>query len=361
MSNTPKTYELRSDTLTAKFTSHGATLTHLLITDAHGVRRDIVLGFDSPEEYVKAGRGSNPYFGATAGRVCNRITKGTFQLNGQQYQVPVNNGPNSLHGGVNGFDKRQWVGEQITASELRFTYTAQDGEEGYPGVLDVTATYRLDGGDLHIDYEARLNDAANPPDMQTLVNMTNHTYFNLTGLAEPTIVDHVFETTAKNMLELTETQVPTGKVLPTAHTAFDFSARKTFAPGLEPHHEHVKQFKGYDHFFVIHDDSARSPASGVLPPSVAKMSAPSTGISLTLATTARGYQLYTGNFLLGDFTAKASSQPHGVVYGKHAGVCLETSGWVDALSHDAWRKDVVIGKRDVWQQSTLYRFAVAST
>ncbi|KAJ3170265.1 hypothetical protein HDU88_008892 [Geranomyces variabilis] len=359
--STPQTYDLRSDTLTAKFTSHGATLTHLLITDAQGVQRDVVLGFDSPEEYVNAGKGSNPYFGATIGRVCNRITKGKFQLNGKQYQVPVNNGPNSLHGGVNGFDKRQWVGEQISASELRFTYTAQDGEEGYPGVLDVTATYRVDGGALSIDYEARLNDAANPPDLQTLVNITNHTYFNLTGLAEPTIVDHVFETTSKSVLELTETQVPTGKVLPTAHTAFDFFAPKAFAPGLASHHEHVKQFKGYDHFFVIHEGSPEPPANGAPLPSVAKLFAPSTGISLTLGTTARGFQLYTGNFLLGDFTAKESSQPKGVVYAQHAGVCLETSGWVDALNHGAWRNDVVIGRGDVWKQSTVYRFAVAST
>ncbi|KAJ3163670.1 hypothetical protein HDU86_000264 [Geranomyces michiganensis] len=354
----PQNHELRSDVLIARFTSHGAAITHLLITDSHGLKRDVVLGFDSAEEYVKAGDGSNPYFGATVGRVCNRITEGKFQLNGKQYQVPVNNGSNSLHGGVKGFDKREWAGEKISDSELRFKYTAQDGEEGYPGALDVIVTYRLDGSDLWIEYEARLDGATNPLDVQTLVNMTNHTYFNLSGFEEPTIVDHVFETTATRVLELTDTQVPTGKVLSVANDGFDFSTPKTFAAGLAPHHEHVKLFKGYDHFFVIREGGTPAPGSDDVLPTVAKLSAPSTGISLTLATTARGFQLYTGNFLQGDFTAKTTTQPKGIVYAQHAGVCMETSGWVDAVNHDEWRDDVVIGKGDVWKQRTAYRFAV---
>ncbi|KAI8911194.1 galactose mutarotase-like domain-containing protein [Powellomyces hirtus] len=349
-------YELQNDTLCAQFTSYGAILTHLFVTDKNGVVRDVVLGFDTPEEYVAAGQSdANPYFGATVGRTCNRITEGKFTLNGRAYQLPVNNGPHSLHGGIRGFDKREWTATQDRSARypaLKFTYTAADGEEGYPGEVTVTCTYTLRENELWVDYTAQLTDN-NPKDLETIIGMTNHTYFNLSGCADPTIVDHVFESTATGVLRVTDTQVPTGEIIPITKAApFDFTRPKTFAAGLEPHHEHVKVCKGYDHFLVL-----PQPTTPEVP--IAKLSAPSSGISVTVGTDAKGVQLYTGNFLDSTFKGK-KSQPANTVYVKHAAVCLETSGMLDAVNHPEWRSGMVLGAGKVWTQSTVYRFHVAS-
>ncbi|KAJ3016241.1 hypothetical protein HKX48_004152 [Thoreauomyces humboldtii] len=330
------TYELATEQVAARFTTLGAHLTHVFVKDRTGIERDVVLGFDTPDEYAKAGEGSNPYFGATVGRTCNRITKGQFSLNGKQYQLPINNGPNNLHGGVNGFDKRVWTATVITENPptLRFDYTAADGEEGYPGEVAVSCTYTLRGAALSINYEAHLTEN-NPKDLETIISMTNHTYWNLTGCADPTVKAHTFHTVpVAGVLAVTDDQAPTGQVLPTSDDPlhpFNFEQTpRVLGDGLVQGMSHVELFKGYDHYLLLGDGhSTNAP--------IATLSAPSSGISLTVATDASGLQLYTGNFLLGDFNGK-KTQPEGTVYVQHAGVALETSAPLDAVNHPAWRE-----------------------
>ena len=302
-------------------TDYGGAITSLKAPDRHGTFGDIVLGFNTLDEYV-----NNPrYFGALIGRHANRIANGKFSLNGVEYQLPKNNGANHLHGGFKGFDKRVWnVREDGNA--LHLSYFSKDGEENYPGNLEALVDFTLLDNELRLDYHATT-------DRDTIVNLTNHSYFNLRGVG--TILEHELTLNAESFTPVTEDLIPTGEIRAVAGTPMDF--RKGKAIGSDIHHG------GYDHNFVLNDwdGSLRS---------AARLYEPVSGRVLEILTTDAGMQFYSGNFLDGSLTGK-----NGVVYEKYAGLCLEPQHFPDAPNHPNF-PSTVLRPGEAYHQTTVYRF-----
>lgn len=317
--------------MSAKIMTYGATLTELHVPDRGGKMGDVVLGFDNLAAYEKG----HPFFGSTVGRVANRISKGTFKLDGKTYKLAVNNGPNTLHGGLKGFDKKVWAAE-AAGNSVTFRYTSPDGEEHFPGTLHATVTYRLkDDNSLRIDYSATTDKA-------TIVNLTNHTYFNLAGDAE--VRDHVVQFNADQYTPVDDTLIPTGEIKSVAGTPFDF--RKPTAIGTHiddttgnPH--------GYDHNMVV----KRSGKAKTLV-KFATIYEPATGRVLEMSTTEPGVQFYTGNFLDGSLTGK-----RGVVYNRHFAFCLEAQDFPDAINHPNFPSPV-LRPGQTYHQTTVFKFTV---
>jgi aldose 1-epimerase len=319
----------------ARVITYGALLTELQVPDRTGRMADVVLGFKTLQGY----EGDHPYFGATIGRVANRIAKGRFKLNGQEYTLATNNGPNHLHGGLKGFDKRVWKAQPVSVAgvpAVRFTYTSADLEEGYPGALTATVTYTLThSNELRLEYTASA-------DKPTIVNLTNHSYFNLGGDGQGTILDHELTIMADRYTPVDDTLIPTGEIASVRGTVMDFNratpigARIKDVPGPAP--------GGYDHNYVL------SHGGGVLAIS-ATVREPKSGRVMDVLTTEPGVQLYTGNFLDGTITGKA-----GVPYQKHFGFCLETQHFPDAINHPAF-PPVVLQPGRTYKSTTVYRFS----
>ncbi|XP_044910612.1 galactose mutarotase isoform X2 [Felis catus] len=299
---TVEKFQLQSDLLKVDIISWGCTITALEVKDRQGRASDVVLGFAELEGYLQ----KQPYFGAVVGRVANRIAKGTFTVDGKEYKLAVNNGPNSLHGGVRGFDKVVWT-PQVLSNGVQFSRISPDGEEGYPGELKVWVTYTLDGGELMVNYRAQASQT-------TPVNLTNHSYFNLAGQGSPNIYDHEVTIEADAFLPVDETLIPTGEVAPVQGTAFDL--RKPVELG-----KHLQEFRihGFDHNFCLKGSKDKH--------FCARVHHAGSGRVLEVYTTQPGVQFYTGNFL--DGTLKGKS---GAVYPKHSGFCLETQSWPDAVN-----------------------------
>ncbi len=302
--------------LVAKLTNYGAILTELQVPDRSGKLADVVLGFDSFAE----GYDKNPaYFGATVGRVANRIAKAQFTLDGKPYQLAVNNGPNTLHGGKSGFDKRIWHARPITTAAgpaIIFTYLSRDGEEGYPGNLTTTVIYTLThNNELIVEMSAE-------SDAPTIVNLAHHTYWNLAGHDSGTILDHVLTIHADRYTPVDSTLIPTGELAPVAKTPFDFTEAKPIGRDIPPASADAKDPGGYDHNFVLRGKL------GELHPA-AKVTDPKSGRTMELLTTEPGMQLYTGNFLDGSIHGKG-----GVTYNKNAAFCLETQHYPDSIHHE---------------------------
>ncbi|KAI8825147.1 galactose mutarotase-like domain-containing protein [Fimicolochytrium jonesii] len=377
--HTFETFTLTTRTLTARFLNYGATLSHLLVHNpTTNKTHDIVLGFEDPADYLLNGKrdDSYPYFGATIGRVCNRVTRGQCTLNGRQVTLPVNNGPNSLHGGIEGFDKKFWTGDIVsqTPPSVRFTYTSPHGEEGYPGELAVSVTYTItESHGLSMAYTAQLTESSPADVTETAVNLTNHSYFNLSGFRTPdgaTVKDHVLlldRGSVEGVLELDDTQVPTGKVLNIADAgdAFNFNQPKKLGEGLREGLDHVERFKGYDHFFLLSQHqhprqtvftatASDTPIPRPLP--TIHLYHPTSELHMHISTTAPGFQLYTANWLDGKYTGTKPGTQEGAVYGKHSGICFETSALVDAVNFEEWRKGVVVGRGEVWRMVTSFGF-----
>jgi aldose 1-epimerase len=319
----------------ARISTYGALLTELQVPDRSGRMADVVLGFKSLREY----EGDHPYFGATIGRVGNRIAKGKFRLNGQDYTLATNNGPNHLHGGVKGFDKRVWKAQTVPAAggaAVKFTYTSADMEEGYPGALTATVLYTLtNANELRLDYTATT-------DKPTILNLTNHSYFNLAGEGQGTILDHELTIMADRYTPVDDTLIPTGEIASVRGTVMDFNratpigARIREVPGAPP--------GGYDHNYVL------SHGGGVLAMS-ATVREPKSGRVMDVLTTEPGVQLYTGNFLDGTLTGKA-----GVAYQKNSGFCLETQHFPDSINHPNF-PPVVLQPGRTFKSTTVYRFS----
>lgn len=273
---------------TARVLSLGASLQSLMVPDRQGKSADIVLGYASLDGYVKKPQ----YFGATVGRYANRIAKGHFVLDGHAYDVPINDGPNSLHGGTKGLDKVLWtVGEikhDAHAASVTLTYVSPDGDMGYPGKLSVKATYTLDGDNrLSVDYRATT-------DRPTLVNLSNHTYWNLSGEGSGSVMDHRLTIPAETYLPVDATSIPTGEIRNVAGTVFDFRQGKPIGRDIRSGSEvQLLNGRGYDHNWII----SRSVASE--PRVVAQVSDPVSGRVLTLKSAQPGLQFYSGNFLDG--------------------------------------------------------------
>ena len=318
--------------LCAKITNYGTIITELRVPDREGRLGNIVLGFDNLQQYL----GGNPSFlGCTVGRVANRTAKGRFQLDGKKYQLAVNNGPHHLHGGTRGFDKVVWSAEIVQGREaaVAFTYLSRNGEEGYPGNLDVTVLMTLTNWDeLRIDYTAT-TDRATP------VNLTNHSYFNLAGGGN--VLGHELKVAAKAYIPVDATSIPAGKQVPVAGTAFDFTKRK--AIGLDFARLTGKPI-GYDHNFVLKGQGQRLKSCGTVYERT-------TGRVMEVRTSEPGVQVYTGNWL--DGTQCGHS---GIYYTQHSGLCLETQHFPDSL-HRPRFPSIILRPGQTYTQTTIYKFS----
>jgi aldose 1-epimerase len=301
--------------------TYGATLQEVNVPDRFGRTANVTLGFDSIAGYTSpAYLKSNPYFGATIGRYGNRIANGRFTLDGQTYQLPINNPPNSLHGGNQGFDKRVWTAEPLPvthkSASVRFKYTAADGEEGYPGTLPVTVTYTLTNRNaIRIDYEATT-------DKPTVVNLTNHAYWNLRGEGSGTAMDESLQIDADRYNPTDATQIPTGALAPVAGTPMDFRHFHRIGARVRDPFGQLQIGLGYDHNYVLN----RNGRSGLV--RAARLRDPASGRQLTVLTDQPGIQFYSGNFLDGTLYGTSGRQ-----YRQGDGVALETQHFPDSPNH----------------------------
>ena len=322
--------------MTAKIMTYGATLTELIVPDKAGKPANVVLGFDTLAPYLAG----TPYFGATIGRVGNRIAKGTFTLGGKAYHLATNNGPHHLHGGNVGFDKVVWQAEVIPAKDgqaVKFTHRSPDGDEGYPGTLDVTVVYTLTyANELRLDYTATT-------DKPTPLNLTNHSYFNLAGEGNGLIRDHVMMIAADEFTLNDDLLIPTGKILPVKGTMMDFTQPTPLGARIDK--VPVAPPIGYDHNYVLRK------AGGTLT-LAARVVEPKSGRTMEVRTTEPAIQLYTGNFLDGTIRNR-----NGVPYQQHAAFCLETQHYPDSVNHPNF-PSTILEPGKAYRSTTVYAFSV---
>lgn len=331
-------YTLRNAAgMSARITNYGGIIVSLMAPDKAGKFEDVTLGFDSLSAYVKG----SPFFGALVGRYGNRIAKGKFTLDGKAYSLVTNNMGNHLHGGTVGFDKVLWTATPVDGDEpaLKLTYTSKNGEEGYPGNLAVTVTYTLQNDNaLKIDYQATT-------DKPTVVNLTNHTYFNLTGGAKRDILDHVLTIDADRLVPVDKTLIPTGKLQPVAGTPFDFTKPTAIGARINDSSDvQIKYGLGYDHCWVFGDSSNKLK-------SIATVYEPTSGRVMTVQTTEPAVQFYTGNFLDGTLTGR-----EGVPYKKRYALCLETEHYPDSPNQPSF-PTTVLRPGQTYKTTTVYQFS----
>jgi aldose 1-epimerase len=318
----------------AKVMTYGAILTELDVPDKNGKLGDVVLGFSNLKGYLEG----HPYFGATVGRVANRIAKGKFTLNGREYKLAVNNGPNALHGGKKGFDKVVWKAAPVETEDgvaVKFTYRSPDGEEGYPGNLTATVTYTLtNDNSLRLTYTAKTDKA-------TPVNLSNHSYFNLAGPGSGDILKHEMMLKADKYTPVDDTLIPTGEIKAVKGTPLDFTSPATIGARID---KLKGEPRGYDHNFVLNMKGNRLTLA-------ARVREPKTGRVMEMYTTEPGVQFYTGNFLDGKQKGKG-----GVVYKKHQGFCLEAQHFPDSVHHANF-PSVILEPGKTYKQTTVYKFS----
>jgi aldose 1-epimerase len=320
----------------------GGIILSLETPDREGRFTDIVLGFDALEDYF----GDSPYFGAIIGRYGNRIAHGTFSLDGVRYELARNNGENHLHGGIRGFDKRLWAAqtfERNDAAGVALSYASADGEEGYPGRLDVTVTYTLDDDDaLTIDYSATT-------DAPTVVNLTQHSYFNLKGVGS-TVLGHQLTIEADAFIPVDASLIPTGEVAPVDGTPFDFRQPTAIGARIDEDDQQLRLAGGYDHTFAL--GLTANAAAGSIRPlrRAAVVREPTTGRTLDVATTEPGVQLYTSNFLNGSIRGKG-----GIPYPHRGGLCLETQHFPDSPNEPGF-PTTVLRPGERYESRTIFRF-----
>jgi len=322
---------------TVEIMNYGGIVRSLTAPNREGVYEDIVLGYDTLAEYEK----ESPYFGALIGRYGNRIAGGKFELDGEDYTLATNDGPNHLHGGERGFDKVVWEAfPEMTRKgpSLLLVYVSEDGEEGYPGKLRVRVWYTLTYDDkLIIDYEASTNKA-------TPVNLTQHSYFNLSGNARRDILGHQLQIAADSFTPVDSTLIPTGEYRPVEGTPFDFRTAKTIGEDIDADNEQLEFGGGYDHNWVIDKE-----ADGQMR-YVATLSDPESGRVLTVESTEPGLQFYSGNFLDGTLKGK------GVVYQHRYGLCLETQHFPDSPNQSDF-PSTILQPGDKYESETVYSFS----
>ncbi len=309
--------------------NYGGIVTSVSTPDKNGTTGDIVLGFDNFSDYLK----EHPYFGAICGRYANRIAKGRFQLNGQAYSLAINNGPNSLHGGEKGFDKVVWDAKANSATnELVLSYFSRDMEEGYPGNVTVRVIYSLtEDNELIIRYFAET-------DKLTHINLTNHSYFNL-SCGNETVLDHFVRIHASQYTPLDESSIPTGDILPVRDTPFDFLSSRKIGENIN------KVQPGYDNNYVINQEGhEKNP--------VAELYHAGSGRMVEVFSTEPGVQFYTGNFLDGSLKGK-----NGIIYDKHMGVCLETQHFPDSPNNKEF-PSTILAPGEPYSQTTVYKFDI---
>ena len=326
-----------------RLTNYGGIITSLKAPDRSGRFDDIVLGYDSLNGYLR----NSPYFGAIVGRYGNRIAKGRFTLDGTTYRLAVNNGPNSLHGGIRGFDKVVWNAEPFRSDGIEgvaLEYTSADMEEGYPGTLRARVTYTLtDDNRLIVDYHAT-------SDKPTPVNLTQHSYWNLAGDGSRDILSHVLTINADSMTPVDSTLIPTSEISPVVGTPFDFRTPMAIGPRIDQRQNtQIRYGGGYDHNFVLNRGNVT--ADSLL--HAAHVAEPSTGRTLDIFTTEPGIQFYSGNFLDGTITGKA-----GHIYKYRYGLALETQHYPDSPNHPNCPSTILRPGRQ-YRSRTVFAFGVA--
>jgi aldose 1-epimerase len=318
--------------MVARLTSYGAALTELRVPDRGGQVTNVVLGFNNLDAYLK----SHPFFGVTAGRVANRIAKARFTLEGREYTLAANNGRNHLHGGIKGFDKVLWQAKALPVTDheaaVEFSYFSKDGEEGYPGNLSVTVTYTLtEDNELKLDYRATTDKA-------TPVNLTNHSYFNLAGSGD--VLAHELTIRADRYTPIDAELIPTGEIASVKDTPLDFTRPTWIGARIDK----LKPAPGgYDHNYVLN-------AGGKSLVLAAQVYEPGTGRVMEVFTTEPGLQLYTGNFLDGKLSGHG-----GAIYKQHAGFCLETQHFPDAVNHPNF-PSTILRPGESYRTVTVYKF-----
>jgi len=315
-------------------TNFGAKIVSALVPDKKGNWVDVVLGKSNINDYLN---NQEPYFGAICGRTANRIANGKFVIDGSEYHLAVNNGPNNLHGGLKGFNAIVWDARQLDEQTLELTYLSKDGEEGFPGNLHVKAIYHLTNDNaFEISYEATT-------DKTTIINLTNHSYFNLSGEGDSYIGDHKLQINADYYLPTNDVAIPLGKPEKVEGTPFDFRSEHTIGERIEEEFTQLIYGNGYDHNFNLN----RSGDDLVF---CAKAVSPKTGIAMEIFTTEPGVQLYTGNYLDGSFTGK-----NGHSYPKRSAFCLETQHFPDSIHHSDY-PSIVLKPEDKFKSKTVYKF-----
>jgi aldose 1-epimerase len=320
-------------------TNYGARVVSLLVPDKNGTLTDVALGYDSIGKYIHQ---PETYFGAIVGRYGNRIAKGKFKLNGKEYKLATNNGANHLHGGLKGFGAHVWDAKKLNDSTLELTYLSQDQEEGYPGNLQAKVTYTLSGdsaNSLKIDYEATTDKA-------TVLNLTNHTYFNLNGQGSGTINNHLLFLNADRYTPVDSTLIPTGKLEPVAGTPFDFLQPAAIGSRIDANNEQLKFGKGYDHNFVL---NANKGAGLNL---AATVQGDQSGIFMEVLTMEPGIQFYGGNFMNGGNPLKGGKKDD-----HRTAFCLETQHYPDSPNEPSF-PSTELKPGGKYKTSTEYRFTV---
>lgn len=321
--------------LRAKIITWGATLTSVETPDKNGKLANITLGFDQLAGYTQR----HPYFGSTVGRYGNRIAKGKFKLDGQEYTLAVNNGPNHLHGGKTGFDMVNWTARKIPAENgvaVEFEYTSKDGEEGYPGNLKVSVVYTLTNeNELKISYAATTDKA-------TVINLTNHAYWNLGGAGSGDILKHQLMIAADKWIPTDDTSIPTGELAPVKGTAMDFTEPHTIGERIAELKKPPHTTKGYDHCYVLRGQSGKLELA-------AKVKDPASGRTMEVLTTEPGIQLYCGNFLDGS--------PAGNNHKQHEAFCLETQHYPDSPNQPSF-PSTVLKPGATYSSLTVHKFGV---
>ncbi len=328
-------YVLSNGKMTVKVITYGAIVTEIDVPDRNGKIADVVLGFDNLEGYL----GGHPYFGAATGRVANRIAKAMFTLDGKEFKLAANNGPNTLHGGLKGFDKVVWKASDVSGpagQAVRMSYLSPDGEEGFPGNLSVSITYTVTAdNELRIDYTAST-------DKPTPVNITNHSYFNLAGPAAGSILGHELMLAADLYTPVDDTLIPTGETTSVQGTPLDFTRAATLGSRIA---EMKGEPGGYDHNYVLRSGGKELALA-------ARVTEPESGRVLEMFTTEPAVQLYTANFLDGTIKGK-----QGVTYKKQQAFCLEAQHYPDSPNQPKF-PSVILRPGSTYTQTTIYKFSV---
>jgi aldose 1-epimerase len=320
----------------ARIMTYGGTVVSLKVPDRHGKLGDVVLGYETLDGYLK----NSPYFGAIVGRYGNRIGKARFSLNGKEYTLPKNNGENTLHGGIKGFDKVVWKAKEVKSKEgigLSLSYVSKDGEEGFPGTLSVTVVYTLtNNNELNIEYTATT-------DKTTVVNLTHHSYFNLAG--EGGILNHELMIDANRFTPVDSGLIPTGELRTVKETPMDFTKSTVIGARIDQQDEQLTLGRGYDHNWVINNRTGGLALA-------ARVYEPGSGRAMEVYTTEPGIQFYSGNFLDGSITGK-----DGQAYKQRYGFCLETQHFPDSPNKPGFPSTVLKpGQR--YKTTTIYKFSV---
>jgi len=334
-----KTYTLtNANGLKVKFTNFGGKIISIHTPDKSGQLADVVLGYDSEEGYVTG----NPHFGAIIGRFGNRIARGKFAINGNTYQLPINSRLDSLHGGPGGFHNRLWHGQvshDKSGQALTLTYMSRDGEEGFPGNLKVKVTYTLnDNNELHIDYEAET-------DMPTVVNLTNHAFFNLAGEGSGDVLNHEIRINAQYFTPVKEGLIPSGEIRNVSGTPFDFTTFHKIGSRIGENDEQLRIGRGYDHNWVLNKKNSNLSLA-------AEVYEQNSGRKMEVWTTEPGLQFYSGNFLDGSDIGKG-----GKPYHFRSAFCLEAQHFPDSPNHPEF-PSTILRPGEVYTQKTVYKFGL---